>query len=121
MAGNCTVKVIIDLDRLLSEGEIDQSEYERLRRLSARETGALVINLLAGFGMVAVAVAALALVPAATTAVAIGLLIGGGGCILTLIHREQWMGLAHAAVAVGALLVAGGVVTFAQGAISAFL
>lgn len=115
------MKVIIDLDRLLSEGEIDPSEYERLRRLSAREMGALVINLLAGFGMVAVVVAALALVPAATTAVVIGLLIGGGGCILTLMQREQWMGLAHAAVAVGALLVAGGVVTFAQGAISAFL
>ena len=62
------MKVTIDLDQLLLEGKITQAEYDRFSQFAARSTAALAFNILIGFGVIAVSGAAVALIPAPTTA-----------------------------------------------------
>ena len=57
------MKVTLDLTRLLEEGKISQGEFERLRALWLKDTGALAFNILLGFEVAAVSVGAVALVP----------------------------------------------------------
>lgn len=115
------MKVTLDLDKLLEDGEIDQAEYEKLSRLSAGGTTALAFNILVGFGVIAVSGASLALLPNATTAVVLGLAIGGAGVGLVYAQSEQWRVLANICVLVGALLFGGGVIYLGKGAISSLL
>ena len=49
------MKVTLDLSKLLEEGKLSPAEAERLRALAAHDTGSLAINILVGFGVVAVA------------------------------------------------------------------
>ena len=49
------------MDRLRSQNEITEAEYQRLVRFAAADTGSLAFNILIGFGAVATAVGALAL------------------------------------------------------------
>lgn len=46
------MKALLDLDRLLAEGEISAVQHDRLRRIARRETAALGYALLAGFGAI---------------------------------------------------------------------
>jgi hypothetical protein len=115
------VKVTLDLDRLLEEAKITQAEYDKLAALAAHGTGVLAFNILIGFGVVAVGGAALALLPLPTTAITLGLIVGGGGIALTQMRLEQWQLLANICVLVGALLLAGGIVKSGEGSVSAFL
>ena len=115
------MKVTIDLDALLAAGEITRSEYDKLSRLGARGTTALAFNILTAFGVIAVAGAGLALVPAPETAIVLGCLTGALGIVLILSRRPQWGLLANICVTVGALLFAGGVILAADGARGAFL
>ena len=57
------MKVVLDLDQLLSEGKISREEHEKFSALAAQSTGTLAFNILIGFGVIAVSGAALALVP----------------------------------------------------------
>lgn len=57
------MKVTLDLSKLLEEGKLSPAEAERLRALAARDTGSFAINVLVGFGVVAVSAGAVALVP----------------------------------------------------------
>jgi hypothetical protein len=103
------VKVSFDLTRLRREGKITAEEYDKLSRLAERDTGTLALNLLVGFGVVAVSGAALALVPAAATSLAIGVLVLGLGLILPP-RFPQLTILTSICVLVGALMLAGGLV-----------
>jgi hypothetical protein len=104
------MKVTLDLDRLLADGAISPEEYARLQGLAARSTTNLAFNLLVGFGIIAVSVASLALVPTSTTALILGALVGGGGGILHARGGSPWRLLAQMAVVIGVLLMAGGIV-----------
>ena len=66
------MKITLDLTKLLHEGKITQAEHDRLGMLAAEGTGSLAINILVGFGVIAVAGASVALVPTPPTAMAIG-------------------------------------------------
>jgi hypothetical protein len=57
------MKVVLDLSQLLEGGEITQAETDKLKRLSVKSTGSLAFNVLIGFGVIAVAIGAIALVP----------------------------------------------------------
>jgi iron complex transport system permease protein len=103
------VKVSLDLTRLRREGKITAEEYDKLSRLAERDTGTLALNLLVGFGVVAVSGAALALVPAAATSLAIGVLVLGLGLILPSGFPQLTI-LTNICVLVGALMLAGGLV-----------
>ena len=84
------MKVTLDLDHLLSEGKITETEHDKLSRLAAKSTGSLAFNILIGFGVIAVSGAALALAPAPTTAIVIGLFILIAGLTLLRSDWEQW-------------------------------
>ena len=65
------MKVTLDLNKLLDEGNITQEEYIKFNGFAVVTTASLAFNILIGFGVIAVSGAALALVPAASTAILI--------------------------------------------------
>src|SRR5260370_383079 len=77
------VKITLDLSKLVEEGKLSSVEAERLRRLAAKDTSSLAINLLVGFGVVAVSAGALALVPRPETALILGVVVFAFGLALT--------------------------------------
>jgi hypothetical protein len=115
------MKVTLDLSKLLEEGKLSPAEAERLRALAAHDTGAVAINILVGFGVVAVSTGAVALVPQPVTALIIGLVVFAIGLAFTLQGKEQWSLLAQICLVVGALMFSGGVLAIGQGALAAML
>lgn len=115
------MKVTLDLDQLLREGKITQSEYEKLSELAAKSTGSLAFNILIGFGVIAVSGAALALIPAPATAILIGLCILIAGLALLRSGWGQWQVLSNICILVGALMAGGGIVTEAKGSLLSIL
>ena len=55
------MKIVLDIDKLLADGQMSAGEYERLKGFSRKETGSLAFNILIGFGVIATAGGALAL------------------------------------------------------------
>jgi hypothetical protein len=115
------VKVTLDLSALLTEGKINQEEYDRLSRYAATGTGSLAFNILIGFGVVAVAAGLIALVPNALTGVVIGVAVLAAGLELYRRGDPAWEVLAHICVLVGALMLAGGIVILGEASIPSFL
>jgi hypothetical protein len=115
------VKLLLDLDRLLAEGEISAVQHERLRRIARRETAALGYALLAGFAVVAVAGATIALAPTPATALAIGLVLAALGLAVHVAAAERWHLLAGLWMLIGGVLAAGGLVLAADGSVLSFL
>lgn len=115
------MKVVLDLTRLHQEGKITQDEFDRLGRYAASETGSLAINLLIGFGVVAVSGGLLAMQPSELAAAAIGSAILGLGLGITYSAGRRWDVLAVICVLTGALLLAGGIVAYGEASPAAFL
>lgn len=115
------MKVTLDLTKLLEEGKISQTEFEKLSQLSAEGTGSLAFNILIGFGVTAVSGASLALLPTSATAIIIGLIVSVVGLLLVQTQSRQWEVLADICILVGALLLGGGVVKLGEGSVSSFL
>jgi hypothetical protein len=115
------MKVTLDLDQLLNDGEITQIEYERFGVLAARSTGSLAFNILIGFGVVAVSGAAILLVPGPTTLIVIGLFALVAGLVLLRIGPEQWKVLANICILVGALMTGLGITAEAKGSLVSIL
>lgn len=115
------MKVTLDLDQLLAQGSIDQSEYARLAALSRRNTGALAFNILVAFGVIAVGGATLALLPTTGTAIALGGAVFVAGMMLARLSSGSWRFLATVCVVIGALLCAGGIVWLGDGSVRSFL
>lgn len=115
------MKVTLDLSRLVEEGKLSSAEADRLRALGAQNTGSLGINILIGFGVVAVAAGAIALVPTPFTAIVLGLLMFGAGFAMTMGKAEQWDLLAQICIVIGALMFAGGILVFNKGSLNAMM
>jgi iron complex transport system permease protein len=115
------MKVTLDLTKLVDEGKLTPDEASRLRVLAARDTGSLAINILVGFGVVAVSAGAVALVPTPETALVLGLAVFAVGLAFTFQRNEQWSLLAQVCLVVGALMFCGGVLAIGKGALSAML
>jgi hypothetical protein len=114
------MKVTLDLAKLRREGTITQAEFDKLSALHTRDAGSLAINILVGFGVVAVSGGALALAPTPLTAMAIGALVLAVG--LALLWLEQrWFIVAQICILTGALLLGGGIVTYGGGSVLSFL
>jgi iron complex transport system permease protein len=113
------MKVTLDLTRLLEQGKINQAEFDKLRALAAHETGSLAFNILIGFGVAAVSVGAVALVPHPLTAAVVGAAVLAFGLVLVLARSEQWSLLAQICLCVGALIFAGGIVVIDEGSLRA--
>ncbi|MCW5682053.1 MAG: hypothetical protein KF794_08660 [Xanthobacteraceae bacterium] len=115
------MKVVLDLAQLLESGEINQAEYDKFRRLSVRSTGSLAFNILIGFGVIAVAAGAIALVPNALTGIVLGAIIIAAGFLILHNGGKEWDVLANICIILGALGIGGGVVYMTEGSIWAFL
>jgi len=115
------MKITLDLSKLLEQGKLSPAEAERLRALAAHDTGSFAINILVGFGIVAVSAGAGALVPKPMTALILGLVVFAIGLAFTLRGKEQWSLLAQICLVVGALMFSGGVLTIGKGALAAML
>jgi iron complex transport system permease protein len=115
------MKITLDLSKLLEEGKLSPAEAERLRALAAHDTGSFAINILVGFGVVAVSAGAGALVPKPVTALILGLVVFAIGLAFKLRGKEQWSLLAQICLVVGALMFSGGVLTIGKGALAAML
>jgi len=115
------MKVTLDLSALVQEGKLTPQEAVRLRGLAAQDTGSLAINILLGFGVVAVSAGAVALLPTPATALAIGLAVFAIGLALTLVRNESWGLLAQICLIVGALMFCGGVLALGKGSLAAML
>lgn len=118
---SANIRVTLDLTELLRRGEIDQAEFERLRTLGARGASALAFSVLIGFGVVAVSLGLMALLPSALTAVVIGTPMLGVGLLLYRPAWSEWRILAHMLVLVGALTLGGGTVALGEGSAASFL
>lgn len=105
----------------MEDGKLSPAEAERLRALAARDTGSFAINILVGFGIVAVSGGAVALAPTPVTALVLGLVVFAIGLALTFQNKEQWGLLAQICLVVGALMFSGGVLAIGSGAVSAML
>lgn len=113
------MKITLDLSRLVEEGKLTPAEAERLQGLARHDTGSLGINILIGFGVVAVAAGVGALVPTALTAIVIGAVLFGVGLMLILQRVQAWDLLAQICLVIGALTLAGGVLYLDNGSLRA--
>ena len=115
------MKITLDLSRLLEEGKLTPEEAGRLKTLAARDTSSLAINILVGFGVIAVSAGAVALVPTPATALALGLIAFAIGLVLTFQRDERWSLFTQICLVLGALMFCGGVLALGSGALGAML
>jgi hypothetical protein len=115
------MKVTLDLSKLVEEGKLTPAEAERLKGLAAKDTGMLAINILVGFGVVAVSGAVIALLPTPLAGIIVGGAVFAAGLALTLARTEQWSLLANICVVIGALIAAAGGVTLGKGSVASLL
>lgn len=115
------MKITLDLSKLLEEGKLTPSEAKRLEGLAARDTGGLGINILVGFGVVAVAGSIGALVPNVATAFILGGAMFAAGLALTVSRSQQWWLLAQMCTVLGALIFCGAFMLYFAGAVVALL
>ncbi len=115
------MKITLDISKLVEEGKLTPAEAERLKTLASHDTGSLGINILVGFGVVAVAGGLGALVPNVFTAFIIGGAIFALGLALTFSRAQQWWLLAQMCTVLGALIFCGAILTYAKGELAALL
>lgn len=115
------MKITLDISKLVEEGKLTAAEAERLKTLASHDTGSLGINILIGFGVVAVAVGAVALVPTPLTAMLLGVVLFVIGCALVLNRVEQWSVLGQIVLVIGALMFCGGVIAYGEGSLASML
>ncbi|GAB5537488.1 MAG: hypothetical protein Rubg2KO_37370 [Rubricoccaceae bacterium] len=114
------MKVTLDLDRLLQEGQITPEEHARFSELASRDTTSLALNILVAFGVIAVAGGALALLQSAEASIALGAVVGIAGIVLDRMEVERWRPLAIILLLIGALMFGGGVVALTEGSVVGF-
>ncbi len=115
------MKIVLDIDKLLVEGQITEGEYERLKALSLKETGTLAFNLLIGFGVIATAGGAMALLPSSLTAIFLGAVLAGAGILLSNKPSGEWGLLGSILFLVGSVTAAGGIISLFEGGLAGFL
>lgn len=103
------MKVTLDLTDLVTRGELTKDEADRLARLGARDTGSLGVNILLGFGTIAVALGGGFLFPTAQSVIVIGTILFVIGLALILNKQDKWALFAQMCVTIGALGIVGGI------------
>ena len=116
-----SMKITLDLTKLVEDGRLTQAEADRLRTLAAHDTGSLGVNILVGFGVIAVAAGAGALVPNFFTAFVLGALMFAAGTALLVQRVQQWSLLAQILIVTGALTFAGATVAMGEGSLASML
>lgn len=115
------MKITLDLSALVEQGKLTREEADRLSALAAHDTGSLAINILVGFGVIAVSAGAVAMLPTPQTALVLGLVAFAIGLAFTFSRSEQWSLLAQICLVVGALMFCGGVLALGNASLEAML
>jgi hypothetical protein len=115
------MKITLDISKLVEEGKLAREEADKLTALAAQDTGSLGVNILIGFGVVAIAAGAVALVPTPLTAVGLGLALFAAGCAITLNRMQHWILLGQICLVIGALMFGGGVIAYGAGSLASML
>ena len=115
------MKIVLDLSDLVESGRVTSAEAERLRALAAFTAQSLAVNLLVGFGLVAVVAGFAALVPSAFTAVTLGAIALAGGLAIIFSRATSWNLLGHICAVIGALAICGGISVLDDGSLRSVL
>jgi hypothetical protein len=115
------MKITLDISKLVETGQLTREEADRLTALAAHDTGSLGINILIGFGVVAISAGFMALVPAPLTAMILGGAIFLAGYAIAFNHVQQWSLLGQICSIVGALMFGGGVIAYGAGSLTSML
>lgn len=116
-----TMKITLDISKLVEDGKLTPAEAERLKALASHETGSLAINVLIGFGVVAIAAGAVALMPTPLTALGLGIALFVIGSAIVLNRIAQWDLFGQICLVIGALMFGGGVVVYGHGSLASSL
>lgn len=103
------MKFLIDVDDLERKGVLTSELAATLRVTAGRDVGSTAINLVLGFGAVAVAAGLLALVQSMQFAAALGIAFLAGGYFAKAASPSQWSKLGSIWMVVGALTLAGSI------------
>lgn len=101
------MKVTLDLTDLVQKGAITKEEGDRLARLGQQDTGALGVNILMGFGAIAVVLGVGILIPNLTVALVLCAALFLGGLALIVLKQTRWQLFAQICVIIGALGIVG--------------
>jgi iron complex transport system permease protein len=115
------MKIMLDISKLVEEGKLTREDADRLTALAAHDTGSLGVNILIGFGVLAITAGAVALVPTPLTAVSLGLALFAVGCVIVLNRVQQWILLGQICLVIGALMFGGGVIAYGTGSLASML
>jgi iron complex transport system permease protein len=103
------MKVTVDLDKLLRDKRISPEEYAKLKGSAAADTGSLALNILLGFGVIATAAGALALMASAHTSIVLGACLIFAGMTVGKRAPKVWGVFSTMLLLVGALMTGGGI------------
>jgi iron complex transport system permease protein len=115
------MKVTLDLAKLVEQGRLTQVEADRLKGFAAEGTGSLALNILIGFGVVAVALGVMGLVPQPAVAVVLGGMMAAVGLGFILKGEQAWAILANICLLAGSLMLAAGVMFMTKGSVLALM
>jgi hypothetical protein len=103
------MKITLDVAKLEQNGHITPEQRQWLESLAETHSNSVGngVNILVGFGVIAVTAGTLAVLPSSGTAIIIGVLLWGAGYRIHR-HARDWHILAEICVLIGAFLVAAG-------------
>jgi hypothetical protein len=102
------MKITLDVAKLEQEGKITAEQRQWLEHLAdTKNSVGNGVNILVGFGVIAVTAGLMALLPSSGTAIIVGVLLWGAGYRINR-HTRDWRVLAEICVLIGALLVSAG-------------
>lgn len=115
------MKILIDLDRAVAEGHITETERARLKALSGSQTSDLALNILIGFGIVAVTIGFVALSGSIIALLAPGCALAAIGLGLVMRGGARWRLLGEIMLVLGTGLIGTGMITLDKGSSQAML
>lgn len=118
------MKITLDLSKLVEEGRLTPADAERLKALAKHDTGSLGINILIGFGVIAVASGVVTLLLTMFEFKPLPVVIFGAavlaiGIALTLARQASTELIASILTVIGALSFAGALIVYENGSLRA--
>lgn len=114
------MKITLDITKLLDEGKITKTEYDRLTQLSSKDTSSLAINILVAFGVLAVTSGVVALEPGLLLGTILSLVFLVTGLLLIYYHQKQWGMIGNILLLLGSLGIAAILIQYFDGETSVF-
>ncbi len=118
------MKIVLDLDHLLQNGEITLEEHRKFSQFAAHETGSMAFNMLTGFSVIAIFLGALALVPTPQSAIVLGAFLLIASISMPFLRGASangWSAVTNVGTILGALMFGGGLIIHMQGHLYAFI